>query len=253
MAYTASALGFMLDGLSKPVVLTGSQIPLAHLRNDALDNLQGALLFAAHYEIPEVTLYFRDKLFRGNRAQKMDAAGFDAFDSGNLPPLARVGIGVEVDWSLVRPTPSGPLQVRPITCEQVAALRLYPGMTADMLDRFLRAPLRGLVLETYGSGNGPDNQPDLLRVLRRAADEGIVVVNVTQCHRGRVDAAYSTGRALLDAGVVPGADMTPEAALTKLAWLLSQDFTAEACRRLVVTDLRGELTPDASPSGRRAR
>lgn len=253
MAYTASALSFMLEGLSKPVVLTGSQIPLAHLRNDALDNLLGALLFAAHYDIPEVGLYFRDKLFRGNRVQKMDAAGFDAFDSGNLPPLARVGIGIEVDWDLVRTAAPGPLRVTPITCEQVAVLRLYPGMTSDMLDRFLRTPLRGLVLETYGSGNGPDNQPALLRVLRRAHEAGIVVVNVTQCHRGRVDAAYSTGRALMEAGVVPGADLTPEAAITKLAWLLSQDLTPGEVRALMATDLRGELTPEAPNTQRRAR
>ncbi|HMV65768.1 MAG TPA: asparaginase [Myxococcota bacterium] len=243
MAYTASALSFMLEDLGKPVVLTGSQIPLDHLRNDAIDNLLGALLLAAHEPIPEVTLYFRDTLYRGNRVQKVDASGFDAFDSGNWPPLAHWGITIEVDRHRVRPPPERAMRVRPITNEHVAALRLYPGMTAATLDRFLRPPLAGLVLETYGSGNGPNNQPDLLRALRRAHDAGIVVVNVTQCHRGRVSTDYSTGRALSEAGVVPGADMTPEAALTKLAWLLSLGLPTAEVRRLMGVDLRGELTP----------
>lgn len=242
MAYTASALSFMLEHLGKPVVLTGSQIPLDHLRNDAIDNLLGALLLAAHEPVPEVTLYFRDTLYRGNRVQKVDASGFDAFNSGNWPPLAHWGITIEVDRHRVRPMPEAPLRVRPITNEHVAALRLYPGMTSQTLDRFLRPPLAGLVLETYGSGNGPNNQPDLLRALRRARDAGIVMVNVTQCHRGRVSTDYSTGRALADAGVVPGADMTPEAALTKLAWLLSLGLPPDEVRRLVAVDLRGELS-----------
>jgi L-asparaginase type I len=241
MAYTASALSFMLENLARPVVLTGSQIPLAHLRNDAIDNLLGALLIAAHHDIAEVTLYFRDRLWRGNRVQKVDAAGFDAFHAGNYPPLAEVGIGLEVFRERVRPRPDAPFRMRPITVPHVAALRLHPGMTPELLEAFLRPPLRGLVLETFGAGNAPDRDPAFSLALRRAQDHGIAVVNVTQCHRGRVSSDYAASRALLDAGVLPGADLTPEAALCKLAWILSTPEDGPPSAR-IGRDLRGELT-----------
>jgi L-asparaginase type I len=250
MAYTASALSFMLDGLSKPVILTGSQIPLDHLRNDAIDNLLGALILAAHYDLPEVALYFRDELHRGNRVRKIDASGFQAFTSPNHPPLVRVGVGVDVRWELVRRPTGAPLTVRAAPWPQVASVRLYPGLGADLLDRFLQLPLQGLVLETYGSGNAPDDQPALHRVLSRAAADGIVLVNVTQCLHGRVSDDYAAGRALRDCGVVPGADMTPEAALTKLGWLLSRGLPADDVRAQMTLDLRGELTA-AVEAGRR--
>lgn len=248
MAYTASALSFMLQGLEKTVVVTGSQIPLARTRNDAVDNLLGALMVAGHYDIPEVGIYFDDKLLRGNRARKVDAAGLDAFRSGNLRPLVEVGVQVDVRWDLVL-TPSGEgLRVRPITNPHVVPLRLFPGLTAPTLARLLAPPLEGLVLETYGAGNAPDARPGLLRVLRDATDRGVVIVNVTQCHRGGVGTAYAAGRALADCGVVPGGDMTAEAALTKLQWLLSLDLPVEAIRDRVGRSLRGELTePDPSP------
>jgi lysophospholipase len=217
MAYTASALSFMLEGLRKTVILTGSQIPLAQLRNDAADNLLGALTIAGHFEVPEVGLYFRNKLLRGNRAQKVDAAGFDAFESGNYPPLARVGTDIVVDWDHVRPPSGRPLRVRAITNRNVAALRLFPGITADTLANFLRPPLEGLVIETYGSGNAPDRRADFLAALGAGAARGVVVVNCTQCHRGTVTTAYAAGAALAAVGVIGGADMTPEAALTKLS------------------------------------
>lgn len=247
MAYTASALSFMLDNLAKTVVLTGSQIPLSHVRNDGVDNFVGALMIAAHYEIPEVGVYFRDRLLRGNRCQKVDAEGFDAFRSGNLPPLARIGTHIDVAWHLVRTPQQRPFKVRPIATEHVAAIRLFPGISAETLDRLLRPPLRGVVLETYGTGNGPDNRPELHRILREATDAGIVIVNVTQCHRGAVKPQYAAGSALWDAGLVGGADMTPEAALTKLAWLLSQVGDTNEVRRLMPVDLRGELTPVDQP------
>jgi lysophospholipase len=247
MAYTASALSFMLEGLSKTVILTGSQIPLAQLRNDAVDNMLGALTIAGHYEIPEVCLYFRGKLHRGNRVQKIDASGLDAFQSGNFPPLAHVGTEIEVRWDLVRaPSRSDAnashLRVQTAMDPNVAALRLFPGMTAEILAGFLRPPLRGLVLETYGTGNAPDRRTDFLDAIREATSRGVVVVSCTQCHKGSVNTAYEAAAALADAGVAFGADMTPEAALTKLCWLLGAERSPEEARRAIAEDLRGELT-----------
>jgi len=247
MAYTGSALSYMLVNLSKTVVITGSQIPLTAQRNDALDNLLGAITIAAHFIIPEVCLYFHHTLFRGNRTQKVDAKGLAAFESGNYPPLAEVGTTIDIQWHRVRRATAAPLRVRKITEAHVACLRLFPGLTRALLENFLRPPIRGLIIETFGAGNGPDNRPDLLAVLAEANQRGVVLVNCTQCHRGSVHAAYAAGTALSEAGLVSGMDMTPEAALTKLAYLLSQDdLTTDLVKRLMGTDLRGELTSPAS-------
>jgi lysophospholipase len=242
MAYTASALSFMLENLRKTVILTGSQIPLAQTRNDAVDNLLGALTIAGHYEIPEVCLYFCNKLLRGNRAQKRDAAGLDAFDSGNFPPLVHVGIDITVNWDIVRAPSQRPFSVQATLGPHVAALRLFPGITAEIITNYLRPPLRGLVLETYGSGNAPDRRTDFLDALREGAQRGLVLVNCTQCHRGMVTADYAAGSALADIGIIPGADLTPEAALTKLSYLFGKGLPVEDVRRLMQVSLRGELT-----------
>ena len=242
MAYTASALSFLLENLDKTVIVTGSQVPLDHAHNDALGNLLGSLTIAGHFEIPEVCLYFGDKLFRGNRAQKVDAEGFDAFASANFPPLAEVGAEFSVRWELVRRPPPQPLRVHARMNPNVAALRLFPGITAEILSNFLRPPVEGLVLETYGTGNAPDRRKDIMDALREATGRGVVVVNCTQCTRGMVSAAYAAGSALAEAGVVGGADMTAEAALAKLGWLLGQGLPRDEVKRRLQADLRGELT-----------
>lgn len=245
MAYTASALSFVLDGLAKPVVLTGSQLPLARARSDGMDNLLTALWVAARSGIPEVMLAFHHQVFRGNRSTKRDAVGFDAFASPNHPPLVEAGITMRVrrDHALPAPPPGTPFRVHTSLSAQVAALRLYPGITRDILANFLRPPLEGLVLETYGTGNAPDTRRDLIEVIEEATARGVVVLNVTQCLKGKVGAEYQAGRALAEAGVLAGSDLTPEAALTKLCWLLGRsELSRDDVRRLVVTPLRGEMS-----------
>lgn len=242
MAYTASALSFMLEELAKPVILTGSQIPLTQLKTDAVDNLLDALMLAGLFEIPEVSLHFHHRLLRGNRARKVDAVGLDAFRSTSYPALAEVGIEIEVAWEHVRLPPRTPFRVRTHLSPNVASLRLYPGLTEGVVENFLRPPLEGLILETYGMGNGPDQRPELLSALEAGSMRGVVIVNVSQCERGAVRPSYASGKALADAGVVSGHDMTPEAALTKLSWLLGSGLPRDEVVRRLGEDLRGELT-----------
>ena len=248
MAYTASALPFMLQGLRKPVIITGGQIPLCEVRNDSRENLITAMLIAARYPIPEVCLYFGGRLLRGNRAVKVDAEGFAAFDSPNLPPLGTAGSDIHINWDLVRPMPAvdQPLRVSTLAEPRVAALRLFPGISATVLENILIPPIRGLVLETYGVGNGPSDHQRLVEVLGKAVARGVVIVNCTQCLKGTVKMdAYATGSALGRSGVISGMDMTREAALAKLFHLLSQDMSVDAIKTRLQSDLCGELTRPA--------
>lgn len=244
MAYTASALPFLLDGLNKPVILTGSQIPLVELRNDARGNLITALLLAAHYAIPEVGLYFGTKLLRGCRTVKVNAFGFDAFDSPNYPPLGNVGTDIQFNWNLIRSTSERKLSAPPKELNAtVASLRLFPGISAEFLRNVLQPPLQGLVLEAYGTGNAPNHDRALLDAFAEATARGVVIVDCTQCLRGAVKLnAYATGAALLDVGVISGQDMTPIAALAKLNYLVSTGHSYQETRELMQRDLCGELS-----------
>jgi len=260
MSFTASALSFMLNPLDKPVVLTGSQVPLAETRNDAQDNLLTSLLLLGAYanRMAGVFVYFGDRLYRGNRTTKINADSYAAFDSPNFPPVGTVGINVDIDWSLVpQPDARG---VRPsvtaVGAATVAAFRLFPGLEAEYLDNVLAPPVQGVVLECFGSGNAPAKNTEFLDALAGATDRGVVIVAVPQPLRGTADLRlYSTGQALGEAGVVSGYDMTTEAALAKLYYLFEQGREPEEVRRLVQEDLRGELTPpeDTPPSLGRAR
>lgn len=243
LAFTSSALSFLLEGLGKPVVVTGSQVPLGELRSDARENLINSLLLAGGDELSEVCVCFGGRLLRGNRATKVSTGGFDAFDSPNELELARIGVDIEFRPAALRGRRAGTLKVHQLLDVAVAAIRLFPGISARLLENLLRDPVQGVVLETYGAGNAPSRNAALLAALREASDRGVVVVNITQCLRGRVDMdGYATGSALKRAGVVSGLDMTPEAALAKLIWLLGRGLDVEEVRRLMPTDLRGELT-----------
>jgi L-asparaginase len=245
MAYTASALAFMLENLAKPVVLTGSQIPLCEVRNDARENLITALMVAAQEPaVAEVSLLFGHLLLRGCRSMKLSADGLAAFGSPNFPPLGRAGVSIEVDWPLVRkPGKPAPLAVRQIRHAEVASLRLFPGISSKLVRRVLEPPLEGLILEAYGVGNAPVRDRALIEAITEATGRGVVIVDCTQCIEGTVDLrGYATGSILADAGVISGYDMTAEAALAKLYYLLSCGTEIDEVKSEITRDLRGELT-----------
>ncbi|XP_051749012.1 L-asparaginase 1-like isoform X2 [Ctenopharyngodon idella] len=243
MAYTASALSFMCENLGKPVIVTGSQVPIYELRNDGRDNLLGALLLAGQFIIPEVCLYFYQKLYRGNRVTKVDAESFGAFTSPNLRPLASLEVDIIIDRDIVLPGPSDKFTVSTELNSNVGVLRLFPGITTDTVKAFLQPPMDGIVLETYGCGNAPDRD-DLLDEIKKATDRGVIIINCTQCLRGTVKGTYETGQKLYDAGVIAGGDMTPEAALSKLSYVLAKDLSTEEKKKMMSQILRGEMTGD---------
>lgn len=244
MAYTASALSFMLEDLEKPVIVTGSQIPLAQLRSDGHANLLNALYVAANYPVAEVGLFFNNKLLRGNRSTKAHADGFDAFASPNYPPLLEAGI--DIHWLAGRPISSlsseNSLRVQTITAQPIGVMTLYPGICGAVIRNFLHQPVKALILQSFGVGNAPQS-PEFLGAIQEANQRGVVIVNCTQCHQGKVNmGGYATGNALAEAGVISGGDMTIEAALAKLHFLFSQSLSTEQIKRAVLQNLRGELT-----------
>ncbi|KAM6202703.1 60 kDa lysophospholipase [Rhynchocyon petersi] len=247
MAFAASTLSFVLENLRKPVILTGAQVPIHALWNDGRENLLGALLMAGQYLIPEVCLFFQNQLFRGNRATKVDSRRFAAFCSPNLPPLATVGADITINRRLVRKVwGKAPLVVHSCMERDVGVLRLYPGIPASLVRAFLQPPLKGVVLETFGSGNGP-TKPELLQELRAAAGRGLLILNCTHCLQGTVTSDYATGKALAGTGLLSGFDMTSEAALAKLAYVLGQPgLSLDDRKQLLAKDLRGEMTLPAA-------
>lgn len=243
MAYTASALSFMLENLHKPVILTGSQIPLSEVRNDAVDNIVTSLWLCAHQPINEVCIYFNQHLLRGNRAQKISAEHFNAFDSPNFPHLATIGISIELHHHLLLKPNKHPFRLQPLRPHFIANCRLFPGFTTDMLALLLQQPLHGLVFETYGAGNAPNHDPRFLQLLTEACERGVVIVNCSQCPQGRVDMShYATGHTLQQAGLISGHDMTPEATHCKLLYLLSKYSNIDDIKTHMAQALCGELS-----------
>lgn len=242
MAYTASALSFMLKNLAKPIIVTGSQIPISGLRSDGLANLMNSLYLAANHPINEVTLFFNNRLFRGNRTTKSHADGFDAFSSPNYPTLIKAGINIVEN----QPSPlflSGkPFKVIPIIPQPIGIIMLYPGISAEVIRNVLLQPVNALILLSFGVGNAPQS-PAILEQLKNAYDNDIVVINLTQCLSGRVNMeGYATGHALEKVGVMSGYDITVEAALAKLNYLLSQELSVNEIREKMQRSLRGEMT-----------
>ncbi len=241
MAYTASALSFMLENLGKPVILTGSQIPLSEVRNDAVDNVITSLWICAHQPVNEVCVYFNQCLLRGNRTQKISTQQFKAFASPNYPPLATIGIDIVVHTHLVLPAPTKPFRLQIIRPHFIANFRLFPGFASTVLAYMLTQPLQGLVLETYGTGNAQNNDPEFLRLLENASERGVLMINCTQCQQGAVEMSqYATGHTLKQAGLLNGHDMTSEAAHCKLLYLLSKYNDVMQIRTLIETSLCGE-------------
>ena len=268
MAYTASALSFMLEGLAKPVIITGSQIPLCEIRNDARDNIITALLIAADQKaIPEVCLYFGNKLFRGNRATKVSSDELIAFDSPNFPALAEAGVKIEIHDHLLQAKGSS-LKLSRFNPQKIAVLKIFPGIQFDLFEDILSSPvdinpsglandqttgqenkpiaspkrLGGLVLEAFGTGNIPESE-SLRHFLTKAKASGTIIVVCTQCLRGAATIGqYESSSMLQSAGAVSGFDMTVEAAVTKLYYLLSLNLDRDTIIKLMKTNLRGEIS-----------
>ena len=250
MAYTASALSFLLENLTKPVILTGSQLPIGQLRTDGKENLVTSIELAAMRNeagvpmVPEVCIYFSGRLLRGNRSTKQNADGFNAFDSFNYPHLCEAGVNFSFNKQLIfQPNFTRPMRAHTAMNNQVMILSLFPGIEEHLVARMLDIDgLKNIVLRTYGSGNAPQ-QPWLLDLLRRTTDRGINVVNISQCVTGAVEMArYDTGFQLQDAGVISGYDSTVEAAVTKLMYLQARYNDSDVIRDLMNKSLRGEIT-----------
>lgn len=243
MAYSASMLSFMLQGLTKPVIFTGSQIPLAEIRNDALDNLITALVLAAFHPISEVCVYFSGRLLRGNRSSKVKATGLDAFDSPNFPWLGQVGLHIELHPQLFLSTSEPHFILPQFSTGAVAILPIYPGMNDQVISATLNTDgLKAVILRSYGVGNLPDNNKALLFTLRQAAKKGIAIINISQCLQANIyQGQYACSDVLNEIGVISGRDMTIEAAFCKLHFLIASKQSAKQIQQRFTQSLAGEI------------
>ena len=248
MSYSASALSFMLENLAKPVIFTGSQLPIGDLRTDAKENLITAIQIASLREngkpvISEVCLYFEYKLYRGNRTTKINAEHFKAFTSPNYPDLVESGVHLKLNSELFLPLKSNlQLKVHKNLDNHVAIIKMFPGISEVVLAAILNIPnLKGIILETYGAGNAP-TEDWFIKLLKKAINKGLHIINVTQCSAGSVSMGqYETSTSLKEIGVISGKDITTEAAITKLMYLLGQKIAPNEFKKIFETSLRGEM------------
>lgn len=249
MAYSASVLSFMLRGLGKPVIFTGSQLPIGSPRTDGKENLVSSIEIASAKDadgratVPEVAIFFNSRLFRGNRATKADSSSFGAFTSPNCPPLAEAGINIRYNKAAIRQYDGRPLEVQTELDTRVTILKIHPGITRETTGYFLRDPgSRAVIMETYGSGNAI-SKPWFTDIVSEACDKGKIILNVTQCQAGEVDMnIYATGKTLKAAGVISGRDITTEAALGKLFCLMGKFPDNKTVKELLESNLRGEIS-----------
>lgn len=243
MAYTASALSFMLQNLSKPVILTGSQLPVGEIRTDARRNIITSVQIASgDVIVPEVCIFFNSQLFRGNRAEKYTSSKFDAFQSINYPLLAETGVEIKFNHEFIRKSSSKKLLVNKKLSTAVALLKIFPGIHSDVIENIISSKnLKALVLETYGSGNAP-KEKWFINILKKATENGIVIVNISQCSGGVVEMGkYENSRLLKEAGVASGGDMTTEAVITKLMCLTGKNLSVAQIKKQVEQPLAGEM------------
>jgi len=248
MAYTASALSFMLENLDKPVILTGSQLPLGMVRSDGRENFINAVEIASAYEddtpiVPEVCIFFENRLFRGNRTSKFNAEHFDAFISGNYPDLAEVGVHIKYNKNFIRKPSNKKLKPHKNLSNEVGILKLFPGIPLSLVENTLNMQnLKIVILESFGAGNAPTAK-EFLNIIEKAGKNGKIILNISQCKSGEVEMGlYAASKHLLEMGVVSGKDMTTEAALTKSMYLLGEGMHDAELKKLLQKSIRGEMS-----------
>lgn len=248
MAFTASALSFMLENLDKPVILTGSQLPIGIIRTDGKENLITAIEIAAAKKedkpvVTEVCIYFEYQLYRGNRTHKFNAEHFEAFDSANYPVLAEAGVHIRYNHSALAQATGKKLKVHTQLDPNIAILKIFPGINKNVVECMLKAKgLRALILETFGAGNASTDEW-FIAAIKRAIDSGMIILNVTQCNAGAVEQGkYETSARLAEIGVAGGADITTEAAVTKLMFVLGQGKSQKETLKMLKQNLRGEIS-----------
>ncbi len=247
MAFSASALSFMLQNVAKPIIFTGSQLPIGQIRTDGKENLITAIEIATATEhgqpvVQEICVLFQSKLFRGNRTHKYSTENFDAFESANLPALAEIGIHIQYRLDLLL-RPKGPLTIRKSFDDCVGVLKIFPGISRTYVEGILSiSGMKAFVLETFGAGNGPTDSW-FLDALRHATSKGIIILNITQCNKGMVEQGlYETSSAFEEIGIISGGDMTTEAALVKLMYLLGLNYYSTDMKRILLESISGERT-----------